>query len=136
MIKEILKDNGLKVTDARMAILQEILNASNAITAEELFIIVNEKIKINLSTIYRNLKILNEKDIIKKVIEINGEVYFQYNSDEHEHHLICVNCKELIPLESCPLHDLEKQLSEETGYEIISHSLEFRGLCPKCKNKK
>lgn len=136
MIEEILKDNNLKVTEARIAILQEILNINNPITAEELFIIVNKKTKINLSTIYRNLNILNEKDIIKKVIEINGEVYFQYNSNKHEHHLICINCKELIPLENCPLHDLEEQLSDKTGYEITSHSLEFRGLCPKCKNKK
>ena len=136
MVEEILKDNNLKVTDARVAILQEISNINNPITAEELFIIVNKKIKINLSTIYRNLNILNEKDIIKKVIEINGEVYFQYNSEKHEHHLICIDCKELIPLDNCPLHGLEDQLSSKTGYEIISHSLEFRGLCPKCKNKK
>lgn len=136
MIEDILKEYDLKVTEPRCLILKELINTNKPITAEELFLRIKDKKKINLSTIYRNLNILLSKEIILKVIEIDGIVYFQYNRKQHVHHLICVSCKEVIPLDSCPLEELESNLSNSTGYEILSHSLEFKGLCPKCKKTK
>lgn len=133
MVEKILKDYGLKNTDSRYLMINEFLNLNNPITAEELFNIIKSKKDLNLSTVYRNLNLFLEKDIIKKVIEIDGKVYYQYNRNEHTHHLVCISCKEVIPLDDCPLSELENKLSEKTGYEILSHSLEFRGLCPKCK---
>ncbi|QQK07974.1 Fur family transcriptional regulator [Miniphocaeibacter halophilus] len=135
MIENILRENNLKVTEARKIILNEIINIKNPISAENLYTIVNKKKKINLSTIYRNLNTLSNKNIINKVVEIDGEVFYQYNSKNHIHHLVCIRCKEVIPLKDCPLHSLENELSNNTGYDIISHSLEFRGICPKCKEK-
>ncbi|MDL2311046.1 transcriptional repressor [Peptostreptococcaceae bacterium OttesenSCG-928-C18] len=134
-MEKLLKEHNLKITNTRLIILEELCKLNKSITAEELSKIVNKIKKTNLSTIYRNLKVLTEKNLVVKVAELNSETYFQLNTDKHIHHLICVNCKEILPLDTCPLHELENLLKTETGYEIISHSLEFRGLCPNCKEK-
>ncbi|WP_100065653.1 Fur family transcriptional regulator [Miniphocaeibacter massiliensis] len=134
-MEKLLQDNNLKITKIRIAILEELLKLNVSITAEELFEIISKLQNVNLSTIYRNLKILVENNLILKVTEINGETYYRYNKQEHIHHLICTNCHEVLPLEDCPIHDLEHKLELKTGYNIVSHSLEFRGLCPKCKEK-
>ncbi len=134
-MEQLLKENNLKITDVRIIILEEIYNLNSSINAEELYNLVVKRKKTNLSTIYRNLKLLTDSNLVVKVTEINGEIYYRYNNQEHTHHLICVNCKQVLPLDSCPLHSLESSLEKDTGYEILSHSLEFRGLCPKCKEK-
>ena len=134
-MKNLLQENKLKITDIRLIILEELTNLNKSITAEDLFKLVNKKKKVNLSTIYRNLKVLADKNLIVKVTELNNEIYFQFNTKKHTHHLICVECNEVLPLDDCPLHELENSLKAQTGYDIISHSLEFRGLCPKCKEK-
>ena len=32
----------------------------------------------------------------------------------------------------CPVHDLEDEIREKTGYQNLYHELEFFGTCPKC----
>ena len=34
---------------------------------------------------------------------------------------------------SCDLSELERQLSEDTGFQMESHLLEFLGRCPECQ---
>jgi Fur family ferric uptake transcriptional regulator len=51
---------------------------------------------------------------------------------DHHHHLICLKCGKIIPLE-CPLKDYEEQISDQTKYNIFEHRLKLYGLCPDCK---
>ena len=132
MINNILLKNNLKITKARIIILEKIIDLEKPITAEELFLLVVKEDKINISTIYRNLNILVDKDIIQKATEINGQIYYLFNNNKHIHHLICIKCGEVVPLDNCPIRDMEEELIKTTNYKIISHSLEFRGICPKC----
>jgi Fur family ferric uptake transcriptional regulator len=50
--------------------------------------------------------------------------------------LICQNCHKIEEVSGDDLEKLEKKISKESGFEIISHNLELMGWCADCKKQK
>jgi Fur family peroxide stress response transcriptional regulator len=46
---------------------------------------------------------------------------------------VCTTCGEIVDLEASFLHDVPEKVSRETGYQIVSHRLDFYGICPQCQ---
>lgn len=136
MIKD-LKDKGLKQTRHRLAILEVLKNSDQPLTAEAIFAAVRgKKIAINRSTVYRNLDLLGEKEMLNK-LTLAGDLraVFEYNQKIHRHYLICLACNKVEIIEHCPLQGYEEGLSQETAYQIIGHKLDVYGYCPACLKK-
>jgi len=54
----------------------------------------------------------------------------------HPHpHLICVQCRKITDADAEPASDLARQLAATSGWRILSHRMEFYGLCPDCQGK-
>ena len=134
-ISDLLKDKNLKVTKNRKIILENLNNQESPISAEELFDKLNKESEIDLSTIYRNLNILEEKNILLKTSNLDGLNYYQLNDDDHKHFITCNKCHKKFVIENCPVHDLEDMIEKETGFIIKGHNFEFTGLCPDCQNE-
>ncbi len=136
MLKD-LKDKGLKQTKHRLAILEILKSDDQPLSAEEVFRKLEEKkIQINLSTVYRNLDLLAEKEMLNK-LTLSGDLraVFEYNQKIHRHYLICLACNKIKVIEHCPLQGYEEGLSQETAYQIIGHKLDVYGYCPECLKK-
>ena len=43
------------------------------------------------------------------------------------HHLICKQCKEVFPLNDCPLCIYEKHLKDDMDFDVTDHKLEIYG---------
>lgn len=132
-MEKVLKEHGIRATKSRLDILNLLMD-SDPLTAEEIY----EKLQSNgakLSSIYRNLSILTEENILTKIVGIDNFSYFQLNNHSHKHHLTCKECKKTIPLDNCPLGDLEREIEEKTNFKITSHIFEFIGICPECQKK-
>ncbi|MFN7661413.1 MAG: transcriptional repressor, partial [Dolichospermum sp.] len=52
-----------------------------------------------------------------------------------KHHLTCLQCGISIPIDQCPVHELERQLQTSHEFKVFYHTLEFFGLCKQCKSK-
>ena len=136
MASELLKSAGLRSTHRREVILQVLAQAEAPMTADEIHALAVEKDKMGLSTAYRVLAQLTECGLLLKNDGGDGRFYYQLNSPQtHKHTLHCTECGHVVPIAGCPLGDLEKRLSEETGYLITGHSLAFTGICPQCRAK-
>lgn len=105
------------------------------LSAEELHEITAAILPMNPSTVYRGLHALVETGIVEKTIRQDQIAYFRIVSHNHKHRLVCTVCQEKIPVDVCPLAELEEQLAKTTGFQITGHSLEFSGICPKCAEK-
>ena len=128
-----LKQNGLKVTKARMAILERIKNTCEPLTAEALFLMLKEAdSKINLSTVYRTLETLEGAGVVTKLGFIEDKKMYEYNGIGHRHYLICLKCRKIITIENCPLHEYEKKLEKDTDFVITGHKLYLYGYCKDC----
>ena len=132
-MEKLLKVNGIRVTKSRLDILN-LLQDSDPMTADDIYENLQDK-GAKLSSIYRNLSILVDENILTKIVGIDNFSYFQLNSHNHKHHLTCKECKKTIPLENCPIHKLEDEIEKSSGFIITNHIFEFVGICPDCQKK-
>lgn len=121
----IIRKKGLKITGPRYKIIKLLSNHKKPVTAKEIFNGI--KSKIDLSTVYRTLHILEKKGIVFRE-EINRESYF-YLSGKHHHHVVCRRCgyTKCIPCSN--------DFSGIENFSDIEHRLTLTGLCNECQNK-
>lgn len=136
-IVQTLKERGGRITHQRLTIIDVLLNAEEAQTANRLLMEV-EKIdpSIGLDTIYRNLNTLVELGIINQ-IGGSGKKGSKFElSDGHHHHIVCTQCGVMEKLNHCPINE-EIFMNEvnQTGFILNTHRLELFGLCEECQKK-
>jgi Fur family ferric uptake transcriptional regulator len=136
--QEVLSREGIKSTKTRSAVLAILENADTPLTAEEIYLKLKEaKVSSWLSTVYRTLEILAEKNLIIKSSMIDeGKARYEMNRQEHFHHVICVNCRKMFSVGDCPLSDFEQNLKDKLNFNVTGHKLEIYGYCRDCKEVK
>ena len=118
-------------------IFDVIKNSPNSLTAEEIYNNVSQNININLSTVYRTLNNLVDKDLVTKIVRQDKISYYELADNDQKHYLICDKCNQAYPTDMCDIEKIERKIKRETGFNITSHTLEFHGICPEClKNAK
>ncbi len=137
MIDNILKNSSLKNTKQRSSIIKIIESSKNPLTAEEIFkIIIMEDKQINLSTIYRTLNLLTNKNILLKILRGDGTAAYELNKMSHNHYITCSMCNRSVLIGCCPIKELSESVSEKTGFKVTGHSLQLTGLCAECLKKR
>ena len=130
---ERLRKKGYKITRQREAILKAFSEGdSHLLTAQELYEKIGEtQSGTNFSTVYRNLELLLQEGIIRKV-ELNREAaYYELHDDNgHHHHLVCNRCGSIQTTSFCPLD----RLKNEDGFIPTEHRFEIYGYCRDCAN--
>lgn len=139
-IKNILKENGYKLTPQRRAIVEIIINnKGNHLTTEEIYNLVKINCpEIGLATVYRTVLLLDEIGIVARLDLNDGcSRYELVSEDEHHqhHHLICINCGKVIEVEGDLLEDLEEKIEKKYEFKIENHSVKFYGICKECLKK-
>ncbi|NLL19059.1 MAG: transcriptional repressor [Clostridia bacterium] len=86
---------------------------------------------ISLGTVYRNLRILTESEVIR---ELNyGSTYSRYDGNPVEHyHFVCTKCQRVFDVPIEVLHDINTKVEEATGWRVEMHRMEFYGTCEDC----
>lgn len=136
-IEEILKNKGLRVTKPRSIILKTIYDSNEPISAEEIYNLIEENNHdLNLSTVYRNLNTLVDKNVLLKNTDMDGISFFQLNIHDHKHFITCLKCGKRVTIENCPIEKFSNEIEDQTGFTIRSHNFEFTGICPECKKNR
>ena len=130
--KTLLRECGLKVTPARVAILHYLYSLDEPISAEDLFRSVSFS-EVDLSTLYRTLNTFVEVGIAKKEVGRRKENLYMLKSSEVEHLMVCLRCGKKVPLAGCPYHEVNERLEAETGFHVLDHNTEIYGICPDCQ---
>jgi len=137
-VKEILKEEGYKLTTQRQAILDVICeNHEKHLNPEEIYDIVKLKYPdIGIATVYRTLQLLEKLNIIYRVNFDDGYNRYELNyasENHHHHHLICLNCGKVIEVKLDLLEALENEIEKEYAFKILDHNLKFFGYCSDCQ---
>lgn len=133
LIENLLKDASLKNTKQRYFILSIIELSKKPITAEEIYkILLNDNRNINLSTVYRTLNTLSEKNVLLRILRTDGTASYQLNDSFHNHYITCYMCHNSMLIDKCPIKGLSERIGNDTGYVVTGHSLQLIGICPKC----
>ncbi|MBQ4254890.1 MAG: transcriptional repressor [Bacilli bacterium] len=134
MHESLLKNHGLKITSARIAVLSVLENNHLPLSAERIYELTKKE-GLNLSTVYRTLNSFVEAGLVKKEINQDKESIFSLESEEDNHVLICTKCHKTVKLEGCPYHEVNEAIESQTGFVLQDHNTEIYGICPDCQNK-
>lgn len=129
-----LKQKGYRITTGRRAIVECLAGTHKPFTAAELqAALKRKKLSTNKASVYRELGVLQKEGIIRPVTFEDGIQRFEMHGDHH-HHLVCDACGavEDVHMEN-DLDDMEKMIEKRTAFTILRHSLEFYGLCERCR---
>jgi Fur family ferric uptake transcriptional regulator len=127
-----LKAHGFKLTQQRREILK-VLREQGPILAEELCVRVNQRSKINLSTVYRNLHMLLTMGLIQKTHTIRSADAYELVDGDCRHALACLKCGNRIQFSECHFDRIMRDVEVLTGFHVTGHRLEVIGTCRDCK---
>ena len=125
----------LRMTNQREIILSELKKSKRHLAADELYDLVKKVMpRISLATVYRNLEVLSEAGIIRK-LEISGRQK-RFDSDVSDHdHIYCVVCHRVDNLNIERKSVDSEKLAAGAGYSVTGYRLEIIGICPECQKK-
>jgi len=133
-VKAELRQHGYKLTQQRRSVIKAVVSSKDHLTPAALYHKLHQGYpEIGLVTVYRTLGILDSLGLICK-LHAGGNCHScTIGTQERHHHLICSDCGTVVDFSCHNLAELEGNLTEETGFAIEDHLLEFIGHCQNCQ---
>ena len=126
--EQVLRRAGVRITRQRQVILRVLSEAEDHPDAMEIF---NRSSAIDdsvsLTTVYRTMKLLEEKGAIHRHAFEGGPSRFEHADQAHHDHLIDLDTGDVIEFRSDRIEALQREIAEELGYTIEHHRLELYG---------
>ena len=132
-----LKENGHRITNERLLVLENLFSNESHIDAENLFIKMRGKgLKVSRATVYNTLQLLLQSKLIKR--SHFGETHQHYEplSDKHHHHLICSKCGKVIEFTSNALDKVQNHVCSQYNFNFLHSSFQIIGVCKECSEEK
>jgi Fur family ferric uptake transcriptional regulator len=128
------RDLGLRRTKALEELLLTLMENPRPMTLAELTGSKRLADLCDKATVYRLLQRLTEHGMIRRLGLHERAAYFTLlQPGKHSDYLICTGCGKIESIQApCPVHELENEIREKTGYQGLYHELEFFGTCPRC----
>lgn len=116
-IEELIKDKNIKLTTARVRLLEILKEANRPLCYEE----IKKDISMDKATFYRNIAKFEEEGILNAFESNDKKRYFEIKHKPHAH-FVCVTCNRV----EC-IKDIDIDLP---GYEI--NNVIINGKCKSC----
>lgn len=131
----ILRNKNIKCTKARIYILKLIVESKNSVNAYYIYdYLKNNKINLDLSTIYRTLDLFECKDIVEKFDIGNGKYNYIFKGNTHKHIIHCKLCNKAVEID-CPMPQFREIIRNKTGFTLVDEEVKFNGICSECIKK-
>jgi Fur family peroxide stress response transcriptional regulator len=129
-----LQEREYRLTPQRVALLRLLATSDGHPSASQLY----DQIKAQFpttspATVYKTLNLLKEMgEVLELGFSDDDNRYDGHKPFPHPH-LICLCCRKIVDPEVNLVQDLEQQMIQSSGFQILSHRLDFYGLCPDCQ---
>ena len=129
---EVLRGAGLRVTAARVALLETIREGEHlgveAITAG-----VRDRVgHVSLQAVYEALHALTAAGLVRRIEPAGSAARFERRVGDNHHHLVCRSCGTVADVD-CAVGDAPcLTASDDHGFSIDEAEVVYWGLCPDC----
>lgn len=121
----------MRLTKQRKVILDALCSVDTHPTADQIYEMVRQKLpKISLGTVYRNLEILSELGVIKKIETAGQQRRYDGNTAPHWH-IYCLSCGKVADV-SVEFKPVDVQEVKVPGFQVLKFRGEFVGICKDC----
>ncbi len=128
--KNLLKTHGYSITDQRLLVFKLLLG-QEPLSMHELIERVNGQ--IDRASVYRIIGLFDEIGITQRLnIGWKYRIELTDKFAEHHHHLSCISCHRVIPINKDELEDFMSQLAAAQKFTPVEHQVEIQGYCNKC----
>jgi Fur family ferric uptake transcriptional regulator len=137
LTKYLRSKGNLRATPERYAVLDAVLQSQGHFDAEGLYYrMVSGGIKVSKATVYNTLDLLQSCGLVSKYrFAENTSRYEKAFGRPHHHHLICLECGDIIEFVNDRLEVIQEEVCGEKSFTPQSSSLQIFGTCVKCKKK-
>jgi len=127
-----LKNNGVRITPQRHAILEYLVTSKSHPTADEIYkSLASNFPNMSVATVYNNLRVFRDVELIKELTYGDTSSRFDFITHDH-YHIICNDCGTIVDFHHPGLKEVEHFASHVTGFKVNTHRLEVYGTCPGC----
>lgn len=117
-------------TRQHQAILDVLIAADRPLLAQEILTLASQRVpQLSVATVYRNLKALQDKGVIRSVVLPGQNPRYESSGRAHHHHFQCRHCERVFDLEACP-GNLESLAPR--GFMVEDHEIILYGRCSDC----
>lgn len=131
---DFLREQGMRVTQERLVLFDEIFARHGHIDAEDLLSgMLDRGVKISRATVYRNLDLLVECGLVHKYRLGRNRFLFEHVHRGQKHdHLVCTECGRVAEFVSPGIAALQTEICRAHGFDPSQHTLQISGLCNDC----
>ena len=129
-----LKERNHRLTPQRLAVLKILAAGEEHPSIERIYEQIRPDFPMtSLATVYKTVTLFKEMDEVLELGFNNGGNRYDGSKPYPHPHLICTQCGAIEDLEVDALRGIPHQVVQDTGYRIVSHRLDFFGICQKCQ---
>ncbi len=131
-----LKERDFRITPQRLAVLRILAISHEHPSVDKIY----EQVKVDfpttsLATVYKTITLLKELGEVLELGFPDGSNRYDGNRPDPHPHMVCVRCKKIMDPDLRSLEKLTEEAVQKTGFRIVSHRLDFFGLCPECQEE-
>ena len=127
------RERGLPVTTQRRAVFEATLGRTDHPTAEQVYRAVRADLpQISRMTVHRILGTFVSLGLLSKTCHPGSSARFDPKLHQH-HHLVCLDCGDILDLEDPRLNHLPWPNASLHGFQIQDYHIHFRGRCARCR---
>ena len=129
-----LKKRRLRVTNQRALILEIIRQGRGHLDADEIYRRVQKKQpRINLSTVYRTLRLFKELGLVEEVHFDDEHHYYEIKPTSEHHHLVCLGCGRIVEFQYPLTRYVKRNVPAAKDFEIVGTEIRIEGYCSECR---
>ena len=130
-----LKKEGLRYTNQRQAVWDEIKSNEDHRDAEEIFSALRKNnLNVSRATVYRTIDVLYKNNLIRKIeLGDSPAKYENKVNSEHHDHIICVQCGKIEEFVDETIESRQDAIIDKMGLKMIRHIHQLFVLCTDCQ---
>ena len=131
-IAEELRGAGLRVTAARVALL-ETVRSGDHLDAEAIATGVRDRVgHVSLQAVYEALHALAAAGLIRRIEPAGSPTRYEGRVMDNHHHLVCRSCGAVADVDCATGEAPCLTASDDHGFSIDEAEVVYWGLCPDC----
>ncbi len=131
-LQQRLKEKGLRLTPQRELVLRAVERLGHATPDEVLKEVHADAQAVNISTIYRNLELLEELGLVRHTHLTDRAPTYHSTSVPQHVHLVCRGCHRIDEATPDELKPLTDSLRDKHGFTVDIGHLTVFGTCAEC----
>ena len=135
-LKRVLKKEGLRYTQQRQSVWDELCATNDHRDAEEIYLAIRQSgLNVSRATVYRTIDVLVKNKMARKLELGDGRARYEHKINAtHHDHLICIQCGKIEEFMDEVIESRQDEIVKKLGYKLVRHIHQLFIICSECES--